>query len=68
VNDVIIRLVDRLDITHGALLCVIVVLVYLLISRDKQAQDTARLTAEALGRTADALVNLRVELARKATR
>lgn len=67
-TEVLLKLAERLDITHGALLCVIGLLVYLLISRDKQAQETARMTADAMARTADALVNLRVELARKATR
>jgi hypothetical protein len=67
-NEILSAIATRLDGTHLALLCVIVILVYLLLQREKQSQKTTQLTADALAKVADAITNFRIELARKATR
>jgi hypothetical protein len=66
--EVLTRLADRIDITHAALLLVIGALVWLLVKRERHALETARMTADALSRTAEALTTLRVELARRSSR
>ena len=67
-SDILSAVASRLDVTHLALLAVIAILVWLLVKREERAYESSKLTADAMTRTAEALTNLRVELARRASR
>ena len=67
-TEILSAIAARLDITHAALLCVIGALVYLLVTDRRESRDSAKLTAAALDRIAEAFTNFRVDMARRASR